>query len=653
MSQSPEQATETPGESYLDGWQQLATRIRHGNSFSGREPNSCFLNTGSRRFADMSWISGCGFDDDARALATTDWDGDGDLDLWWTNRTAPRVRFLRNDSDRNGNYLRISLEGDPERRCPRDAVGAVVDVEFEDGRRFTRSLSAGDGFLSQSSKWLHFGLGDAASVPKVSVSWPGTPNAEVFGPVEANVSLRLKQGSGKASRVKPRRTVRLTPRPWQAPEVEPSSRVVLRQPAELPPMIYQTPKRERLRLPTDRAVLVLFWASWCRPCLVEMAEMAKRAAELESTGLFVVAMNIEGAQKDAPTSDSGEWEKTLTKISWPFASGYADGAFLTAVESVRQRHVYKTEPLPLPSSMLLHQGKLVSLEKGAVNLDKILSELNRLAGPPSRFDDHAVGLPGSWSTQYFVSHPVAIAKKYLEGGYPQDARKYLQRSLESLDTPDERRRRFQEADIRYMLGEADRLEGKPWSAAMIHYEQAYQGNPDHPMNTVLLARAYRELKQAPRAVLILKVFVDKHQQRPDAWLLLGESCLDAGQETEAVEAFERAYALQPKEITTIIRLCWLYATASDTELRKPQRALQFAELLRRSGAMERYSEAADSVAAAYANAGRFEEAVAVLDEAITRIEAREDSERLGAFQTRRALYAAGKPYRSGPDRQER
>ncbi len=58
-----------------------------GRSFSGNERNCCYLNTTFEptipgRFANISGSSGLDFPDDGRALAVTDWDQDGDLDLW-------------------------------------------------------------------------------------------------------------------------------------------------------------------------------------------------------------------------------------------------------------------------------------------------------------------------------------------------------------------------------------------------------------------------------------------------------------------------------------------------------------------------------------------------------------------------------------------
>ena len=83
--------------------------MREGRSFSGREKNCVFLNTGANplaqaRFADVSSISGLDFPDDGRAVALVDWDHDGDLDLWISNRSSPRLRLMRNDNDAGNHY---------------------------------------------------------------------------------------------------------------------------------------------------------------------------------------------------------------------------------------------------------------------------------------------------------------------------------------------------------------------------------------------------------------------------------------------------------------------------------------------------------------------------------------------------------------------
>lgn len=78
-SQSPLAAS--PSRDYENGWIAISRMIESGGSWSGRERNCAFLNTGGNRFSDISALSGLDLPDDARALAQCDWDGDGDLDL--------------------------------------------------------------------------------------------------------------------------------------------------------------------------------------------------------------------------------------------------------------------------------------------------------------------------------------------------------------------------------------------------------------------------------------------------------------------------------------------------------------------------------------------------------------------------------------------
>ena len=99
MSQVPAQASDEDGlAAYRAGWQATKELLRRGRSFSGHEPNCAFLNCRGVPFANVSAVTGLDFKDDGRAVAVTDWDHDGDLDLWLRNRTGPRLRLMRNET---------------------------------------------------------------------------------------------------------------------------------------------------------------------------------------------------------------------------------------------------------------------------------------------------------------------------------------------------------------------------------------------------------------------------------------------------------------------------------------------------------------------------------------------------------------------------
>ena len=197
--------------------------VRGGRSFSGNERHSCFLNTGAAQFADASAVSGFDLPDDGRAMGMVDWDSDGDLDAWIVNRSAPQLRFLRNDIGNRCNFVALRLVGS---RCNRDAVGARVELYRADSHEdvlpsdafrktiaigttdqpdtFIRTLRAGDGYLSQSTKWLYFGLGKSNADVRAIVRWPGGAG-EDFGKLQPNRRYRLIQGTGRPQVVDERR----------------------------------------------------------------------------------------------------------------------------------------------------------------------------------------------------------------------------------------------------------------------------------------------------------------------------------------------------------------------------------------------------------------------------------------------------------------
>ena len=153
----------------MENQRQLYRFLREGKSFSGQERNCCFLNLGNGQFANISAASGFDFADDARALALSDWDRDGDLDLWVSNRTGPRTRFLQNTSSTSNRVIQLSLRG---RSGNRDAIGTRVTVRSP-AWLLQRSLRAGDGYLAQSSKWVHLSLPADTGTYDVQVEWVG------------------------------------------------------------------------------------------------------------------------------------------------------------------------------------------------------------------------------------------------------------------------------------------------------------------------------------------------------------------------------------------------------------------------------------------------------------------------------------------------
>jgi hypothetical protein len=129
----------------------------------------------------------------ARGLAVADFDGDGLLDAVINNCDAPPA-LLRNVSDAKGHWLGLRLAGDPAKKSPRDATGAVVYVTAGGTRQRHDAVSgAGDG--SQNDACLHVGLGTATKIEKLEIRWPGGATEVISVPAIGRV-LTVMEGKG-------------------------------------------------------------------------------------------------------------------------------------------------------------------------------------------------------------------------------------------------------------------------------------------------------------------------------------------------------------------------------------------------------------------------------------------------------------------------
>ena len=125
-------------------------------------------------------------------MAVADFDRDGRLDLAIQNLEKPAVLLMGRGEA--GHWLQVSLE---TARGSRDAIGARV-IAHTGGRRQLRQVISGSGFLSQSSRVLHFGLGDVDRVEKLEIHWP-SGQRETLHDVAADQRIVIREGEQRAS----------------------------------------------------------------------------------------------------------------------------------------------------------------------------------------------------------------------------------------------------------------------------------------------------------------------------------------------------------------------------------------------------------------------------------------------------------------------
>jgi hypothetical protein len=167
-----------------DGWLDLFVANGHVYPFVDRtdwnttyeQRPLLFRNQRNGRFAEVGAGGGAGLAAlrSGRGSATFDYDNDGDTDVIVLPIDGQPL-LLRNDGgNRAGHWLRLRLVGDPKRKGPRDATGALVTLTAG-GVRQRADVASGRSVMSQSDRRLLFGLGAATRVEKLEVRWPNGP----------------------------------------------------------------------------------------------------------------------------------------------------------------------------------------------------------------------------------------------------------------------------------------------------------------------------------------------------------------------------------------------------------------------------------------------------------------------------------------------
>jgi hypothetical protein len=134
-----------------------------------RQRKLLYHNRGDGTFEEVAAAAGPTMMEDrvSRGLAVGDLDADGRLDVV-INDLDGSPQVLRNETGGGGHWLIVKLRG----RTPNTgAIGASV-VARAGTLSQRRLVQSGSSYLSQEDKRLHFGLGTAAQVDAIEVTWP-------------------------------------------------------------------------------------------------------------------------------------------------------------------------------------------------------------------------------------------------------------------------------------------------------------------------------------------------------------------------------------------------------------------------------------------------------------------------------------------------
>jgi enediyne biosynthesis protein E4 len=160
------------------------------------EQHLAYRNLGDYKFEDVSAAWGLNQKGVSFGTAFGDFDGDGNLDVVYSNYTTG-VTFLRNDSD-TGHRITVELRGTVSNRF---GVGATVRILTDSGPQI-RTLVLARGLLSNSEPILHFGLGEDSRIRSLAVSWP-SGHVQAFTDLEVDQRYTIVEPSAPAPAATP------------------------------------------------------------------------------------------------------------------------------------------------------------------------------------------------------------------------------------------------------------------------------------------------------------------------------------------------------------------------------------------------------------------------------------------------------------------
>lgn len=502
--------------------------LRQGVSWSGHERDVAYLGLGDGSFVEAAGALGIDFDADGRCVARVDWDGDGDLDVWMRARSEPRVRFLENRVPRRGTFVRAKLVD------ALHAIGARLEVRPADQPQATpwlRTRRAGEGYLSQSSEWLHVGVGAVEQVDLTVVWADGT--REAFGTTPSGRALVLRRGEGRW-REGP------SAYPWGEAPAEPSpdarergieGRVVLATPHPLPTLPVQRADGQTLSLGglaayqrgrQQKPALLMVWSRDCAPCAQELAAWSRARDAVRETGLGVLALEVPGETEDQP-----DW---LERVQWPFAQARLTEESTELMHALSDYFTDHTGPLAVPLSWLVDErGRLQVLYLGPADPEVVLRDMGLfgLQGPQRL--RQAFPFDG-----VFLEPPKE--PRWVRWGQFLRARG-LERSAEELQWAQVSAERLDGADAQFRVGEARLRQGRP-QEALPSLQAAVDLAPSVPRYQGALARCLMALEQPQEARKAWQSALIGDPRRAEYLLGLGTAACALGDRGEALRAWQ-------------------------------------------------------------------------------------------------------------------
>ncbi len=199
------------------------------------------------------------------------------------------------------------------------------------------------------------------------------------------------------------------------------------------------------------------------------------------------------------------------------------------------------------------------------------------------------------------------------------------------------------AKAQYNLGLAFAQLGRV-SEAVVHYNKALEINPsyadaEYNLGVVLvqLGRINEAVSHYNKALVVNPNYAEAHNN-------LGTAFIQIGRVSEAVAHFRKAMTINPLNVEALNNMALVLATSPETGMRNGTEAVELAERADNLTGSANASISA-TLAAAYAEAGRFPDAVKTAKSAVQLATNRGNTALADAIRAQIRLYQSGLPYR--------
>jgi tetratricopeptide (TPR) repeat protein len=494
---------------YQAAWNAINELLRSDYTWSGYQRNAFFANNRDSTFAEVSGVLGLDLIDDSRALALSDFDHDGRLELVMKNRTGPQVRILRNRIEGLGHSITFCLRGHASNR---DAIGAVVTLEAGATPQ-TRFVSAGSGFASQHTKALCFGVAEAQGPISISVRWP-TGRLARYTHLPVNHRIQIEEGVDTIVATPYRITAReqepvnvpAHPVVPSHPAVEKSTATWLIAPLVVPDLsvVDRDGVTRTLRALRGRPVLLTFLAAECGESMQQLTQLQHSPAGLS---LFTVAV--------ARGGDQAALEAIVRSTGFGFPVFVADDRAAGAWQ-IQYRYLFdRRRDMPLPASFLIDEdGAAVRVYTGVADPQRVAEDSRSSARTPQEQLARALPFPGPYYGAPMTHDYLSFGVAFTEYGYPDEAENAFQ--------------------------------------------QAIAANPQLQVAWFNLGTIYLDRKMYPQARKYLNEAVALDPNDSDAWNNLGSLSGAEGKYDEALQEFARAAAANPHHANAVENMMRIY-----------------------------------------------------------------------------------------------